>query len=59
MNWYRIKSYRKNGDIEFVNLVCYDVLGALSEAYFCVQEYDDAEMIDLYDGARKIATLYK
>ena len=59
MKEYRIKSYRKNGDIEFVHLVCDTVRGALSEAYFCVQEYNDVEMIDLYDGARKIATLYK
>lgn len=59
MNVYRLKSYRKNGDIEFVNFACYHVWSALTEAYFCVQEYNDLEMIDLYDGARKIATLYK
>lgn len=59
MNWYRIKSYRKNGDIVFVHLACKTVMGALSDAYLYLQEYDDVEMIDLYDGARKIATLYK
>lgn len=59
MKIYRMKSYKKGGRLEFVPFVSPSLCGALYEAHFCVQEYQDIEKIDLYYGDKIIATLYK